>query len=90
MNKYAAFLMLTLSFPVASNVSCYQYGSVTSCTDGTTAYNYGTVTQVLPGNGQPQITMYQYGNTIEVVKPLDFVPMPVEIPVVTPLPWNKY
>lgn len=90
MNKYTTILMLTLSFPVASNVACYQYGAVTSCTDGTTAYNYGTVTQVLPGNGSPQVTMYQYGNTIEVVRPMDFVPMPVDIPTVKPLPWNKY
>lgn len=81
--------IMVLSFQVSANVTCYQYGNVTNCTDGTTAYNYGTVTQVLPGNGQPQITMYQYGNTIEVVRPLDFVPMPIEIPIVTPLPWGK-
>ena len=72
-------LMMVLSFQVSANVTCYQYGNVTNCTDGTTAYNYGTVTQVLPGNGSPQVTLYQYGNTIEVVKPLDFVPPPTDM-----------
>lgn len=84
-------LLFLLSFQAAANITCYTYGNVTSCTDGTSAYQYGNMTQILPPNGKPQITMYRYGNQTQIITPFDFAPKPLndlgqDIPLGLPSP----
>ena len=55
--------MNALALAVA--VTCYQYGTITQCTDGTTAYKFGNQTQIISPNNE-QTTIYQFGNQTQI------------------------
>lgn len=44
-----------------SATNCYQYGTITQCDNGVTAYQFGNQTQINLPNGSTQ-TIYQLGN----------------------------
>jgi len=76
--------LLLLSFQAAANVTCYTYGNITNCSDGTSAYQYGNQTQIIPGNGQPMISAYTYGNQTQIITPTQQLLPPI-IPQFNPL-----
>jgi len=65
-----------------ADVSCYNYGTITNCTNGVTAYQYGsTITSIHAPDQQP-ITAYRYGNitkieALEVRTPSQILPVPL-------------
>lgn len=66
---------------LAVAVTCYQYGTITQCTDGTTAYKFGNQTQIISPNNE-QTTVYQYGNQYQI-QPYQNAPV---IPVIPSIP----
>jgi hypothetical protein len=69
--------ILLLSFQAAADVTCYTYGSITNCSNGASAYQYGNVTQIIPGNGQPMISAYTYGNQTQIITPTQQILPPI-------------
>ena len=52
-----------------ADVNCYNYGVVTNCTNGVTAYQYGsTITSIHAPDQQP-VTVYRYGNITKIEAP---------------------
>ena len=79
-------VMFLLSFQATANVSCYTFGNITSCTDGTSVYDFGSMKQVIPPNNKPPITVYQYGSQTQIISPIDFAPTPLNaLEIDTPL-----
>jgi len=69
--KYLLPLLL-LSAQVQATVSCFSYGEITNCSDGTTAIDFGNMRQIISPNGQ-DATVYQYGD-MTLISPADFAP----------------
>jgi len=65
---------------LAAAITCYNYGTITQCTDGTTAYQFGNQTQIIsPSNDRA--TVYQFGNQYQIDS---YQSAPV-IPVIPPV-----
>lgn len=61
-------IMFLLSFQASANVSCYTYGSITNCTDGSSVLDFGNMKQIISPT-QGQTTVYQYGNSTQFISP---------------------
>ena len=62
-------IIFLLSLPVSANMtSCYTTGKITSCTDGSSMYDFGNMKQIISPNHE-STTVYQYGNHTQVISP---------------------
>jgi len=52
-----------------ADVNCYNYGVVTNCTNGVTAYQYGSTITSIHAPGQQPVTVYRYGNLTNISSP---------------------
>lgn len=65
-------IMFLLSLPALANTtSCYTTGSITSCTDGSSMYDFGNMKQIISPNHE-STTVYQYGNQTQVISPSSY------------------
>lgn len=65
-------LMLAMSSPAHATISCFTYGEITSCSDGTTAIDFGNMRQIISPNGN-DATVYQYGD-VTLISPAYYSP----------------
>ena len=70
-----------IALAVALAVTCYNYGTVTQCSDGTVIYKYGNQIQIDPANPQPSRQLEQQLPAIpaiELTQPIDLSPRVLE------------
>ena len=68
------------SLMLAVAMTCYQYGTITQCSDGTTAYQFGNQTQIVSPNND-RTTVYKFGNQYQIAS---YQSTPV-VPVIPPV-----
>jgi hypothetical protein len=78
-------IMFLLSLPASANVSCYTYGTITNCSDGTSMYDYGSMKQIMSPNQAGATTVYQYGNQTQITSPNSYQSPQHNYPRVNPL-----
>lgn len=59
---------------VLAAASCFSYGDITTCSDGTAAIDFGNMRQIISPNGQ-NATVYQYGD-MTLISPSTLDPLP--------------
>lgn len=70
-----------IALAVALAVTCYNYGVVTQCSDGTIIYKYGNQIQIDPASQQPSRQLEQQLPAIpaiESIQPIDLSPRVLE------------
>jgi len=81
------FLLLMCSTANAS-ISCYTYGTITSCGDKVSIYKFDNMTQVVTPKGSATVYQYDTGSTIilpESSAPTSYREQSSDIPLTTPL-----
>jgi len=79
----ALLCLMLLSFNATADISCYQTSSITTCSDGMTAYQLGGMTQYNMPNGE-NVTIWN--NNINRYQEAPVRPVPPIVPI---MPFNS-
>lgn len=85
-------ILLLMSCAAEANISCFSYGTITSCNNGVSLYEFGNMTQIVMPN-QNTMTMYKYDNGASIIVPGTTAPITspekvLDIPLLPPLPYS--